>query len=146
MARTITVEHLARMATGHHADTLPAMAHDRPSRYAASSGVEPESPPGSVFAYNNGATYTLGAIVQKRTGQSLTGYLQPRLFDPLGIAPPFWDTAGGPRQIGFSGLHLTTEDVARFGLLYAQEGEWQGAAVLSPGWVAERPRADAEPR
>ena len=49
--------------------------------------IEPESEPGSVFAYNNGATYTLGAILQERAGQSLADYLQPRLFDPLGHRP-----------------------------------------------------------
>ena len=138
VARTITVEHLARMATGHHDDTLPAMQQgDGAEPVRSFLGVEPASPPGSVFAYNNGATYTLAAILQERTGQSLTGYLQPRLFDPLGITPPFWDTMGGPRQVGFSGLHLTTEDVARLGLLYARAGQWQGQAVLAPRWVAE---------
>jgi len=142
VARTITVEHLARMATGHHDDTLPALQQGDPAEPVRSFlGVEPESPPGSVFAYNNGATYTLAAILQERTGQSLTGYLQPRLFDPLGIAEPFWDTMGGPRQIGFSSLHLVTEDMARFALLYAQDGQWQGRAVLPPGWVAEATRA-----
>ena len=126
-ARTITVEHLARMAAGHHTDTLPAMEqHDRSEPVRSFLGLEPESPPGSTFAYNNGATYTLAAILQARTGQSLTGYLQPRLFDPLGIAPPFWDDQGGPRQIGFAGLHLTTEDMARFGQLYLQDGRWDG--------------------
>ena len=121
--------------------------HDRSEPVRSFLGLEPESPPGSIFAYNNGATYTLAAILQARTGQSLTGYLQPRLFDPLGIAPPFWDDRGGPRQIGFAGLHLTTEDVARFGLLYAQDGRWAGAggALARLGGQSRR-GADAEPR
>ena len=137
-ARTITVEHLARMATGHHADTFAAIQQQDPAEpVRAFLGLEPESPPGSVFAYNNGATYTLAAVLQTCTKQSLTDYLQPRLFDPLGIAPPFWDSGGGPRQIGLAGLHLTTEDVARFGLLYAQEGRWGGRPLLPPGWVTE---------
>ena len=96
--------------------------------------------PGSVFAYNNGATYALGAILQQRTGQSLTGYLQSRLFDPLGIPPPHWDTFA-ERQMGYSGLHLTTEQLARFGLLYLQGGSWAGSNVLPPVWAAEATRA-----
>jgi CubicO group peptidase (beta-lactamase class C family) len=140
--RTVTVEHLARMATGHHSDTLEAMRQgDRAEPVHGFLRLEPESPPGSVFAYNNGASYTLAAILQARTGQSLTGYLQPRLFDPLGIAPPFWDTMGGPREIGFAGLHLTTEDVARFGQLYAQGGQWHGQTVLPRDFVATATRA-----
>ena len=136
------MEHLARMATGHHADTLPALQHgDLTEPVRDFLSLEPESAPGSVFAYNNGATYTLGAVLQACTGQSLTAYLQPRLFDPLGIAPPFWDSMGGLREMGFSGLHLATEDVARLGLLYAQDGLWHGRVVLPPGWVATATRA-----
>ena len=141
-ARSITVEHLARMATGHHADTFAAIWQQDPAEpVRAFLNLEPESPPGSVFAYNNGASYTLAAILQTCTGQSLTDYLQPRLFDPLDIAPPFWESGGGPRQIGFAGLHLATEDVARFGLLYAQDGLWGGRPLLPPDWVAAASRA-----
>jgi CubicO group peptidase (beta-lactamase class C family) len=140
-ARAITVDHLARMATGHHSDILEAMKRIDPADpLRAFLRLEPESEPGSVFAYNNGATYTLAAILQERTGQSLTSYLQPRLFDPLGIAPPHWDTLG-PRQMGFSGLHLTTEELARFAQLYLQHGAWSGSSVLLPDWVAEATRA-----
>jgi CubicO group peptidase (beta-lactamase class C family) len=140
-ARTITIEHLARMATGHRQDILDAMMRRNEAEPVRGFlSLEPEAAPGSVFAYNNGATYVLAAILQERTGQSLTDYLQPRLFDPLGIAPPHWDTVGGHRQMGYSGLHLTTEQLARFGLLYLQQGDWGGRRLLSPGWVAEATR------
>jgi CubicO group peptidase (beta-lactamase class C family) len=140
-ARTITVEHLARMATGHREDILDTMAGLDPAEPVRGFlTIEPESEPGSVFAYNNGASYVLGAIVQERSGQTLTGYLQPRLFDPLGIPSPHWDTLGGRRQIGYSGLHLTTEQLARFGKLYLGQGSWNGSELLSPSWVAEATR------
>ena len=142
-ARAITVEHLARMATGHQGDTFDTMVRADPAEPVRRFlRIEPESEPGSVFAYNNGASYVLGAILQARTGQSLTGYLQPRLFDPLGIPPPPWQTLGGPRQAGHSGLHLTTEQLARFGQLYLEHGSWAGSQILPPDWVAEatRPR------
>jgi CubicO group peptidase (beta-lactamase class C family) len=141
-ARTITVDHLARMATGHHQNILDAMvelAPDEPVR--GFLRIEPDSEPGSVFAYNNGASYVLGALVQDLTGQSLTEYLQPRLFDPLGIVSAHWDTLRGRRQMGYSGLHLTTEQVARFGQLYLAGGVWAGSPVLPTGWVAEATRA-----
>jgi hypothetical protein len=140
-ARAITIEHLARMATGHREDTSETMARldpDEPVR--GFLRIEPDSEPGSVFAYNNGASYVLGAILQKRTGQSLTAYLQPRLFDPLDIPPPHWHAVGG-RQAGYSGLHLTTEELAKFGQLYLQQGSWAGSPVLPPGWAAAATRA-----
>ena len=59
-ARAITVEHLARMATGHREDILDAMVDEIPtSRSADFLGIEPGVGPGSVFAYNNGATHVL---------------------------------------------------------------------------------------
>lgn len=141
-ARAISVDHLARMATGHHGDTFEAIHRTDPAEpVRAFLRIEPESEPGSVFAYNNGGTYALSAVLQQCTGQSLTAYLQPRLFDPLGIAPPPWDTLGGPRELGFSGVHLRTEDLARFGQLYLQQGVWSGSPVLPAGWVAEATRA-----
>ncbi|MFL6025390.1 MAG: serine hydrolase domain-containing protein [Friedmanniella sp.] len=139
--RSMRVRHLAAMATGHRADTLErAVRADPEEPVRGFLALEPEAEPGSVFAYNNGATYTLAALVQRVTGQSLTGYLQPRLFDPLGIAAPYWHQHPHGREVGFSGLHLTTEAVARFGQLYLDDGVWQGARLLPEGWVAEASR------
>ena len=48
--------------------------------------------PGTHFKYNTPATFMLSAAVQKRTGQTLAEYLKPRLFEPLGITKPVWNT------------------------------------------------------
>ena len=136
--RSLQVRHLAAMATGHHEDTLErALRLDPAEPVRGFLSIAPDAEPGSVFAYNNGATYTLGALVQRVSGQSLTAYLQPRLFDPLGIRPPYWREDPPGREIGFSGLHLTTEDVARFGQLLLDDGVRDGVPVLPPGWGAE---------
>jgi CubicO group peptidase (beta-lactamase class C family) len=136
--RAITVDHLARMATGHTEDTLDRIdAMDLAEPVLGFLGLPPDSEPGSVFAYNNGATYVLAAIIQRCTGESLTDYLQPRLFDPLGVARPYWQTLGGPREVGFTGLHLTTEAIARFAELYRCDGRWRGRQVLPAGWAAQ---------
>ncbi len=47
--------------------------------------ARPVHKPGTVFMYNNMATFMLSAIVQQVTGQTLFEYLQPRIFKPLGI-------------------------------------------------------------
>ena len=140
-ARTITVEHLARMATGHHADTFPVMQQgDLTEPVRSFLGLDTESPPGSPFAYNNGATYTLAAVLQARTGQSLTKYLQPRLFDPLGIAPPFWDDRGGARRSGSPDCISLPRTWPASGSCTSGEGRWEGREVLPAGWVAEASR------
>jgi CubicO group peptidase (beta-lactamase class C family) len=138
---SMRVRHLAAMATGHRTDTLErAVRLDPAEPVRGFLSIAPDAEPGSVFAYNNGATYTLGAIVQRVTGQLLTAYLQPRLFDPLGIDAPFWYGHAEGRELGFSGLHLTTEAIARFGQLYLDDGVWQGTRLLPEGWVAEASR------
>ncbi|SDS17429.1 CubicO group peptidase, beta-lactamase class C family [Friedmanniella luteola] len=137
-SRTMLVRHVAAMASGHVADTLDRIVTlDRTEPVRAFLGLPPEQQPGSVFCYNNGATYTLGAIVQRVTGQTLLGYLRPRLLDPLGIGPGYWHQHPAGRELGFSGLHLRTEDLARFGQLYLDDGVWHGERLLPEGWVAD---------
>jgi hypothetical protein len=53
---------------------------------------------------------------------------------------PHWGTLRGGRQMGYSGLHLTTEQLASFGQLYLQQGSWAGSAVVPPQWVARATR------
>ena len=60
--------------------------------------------PGTHFHYNTPGSYMLSAIVQKVTGQTVLDYLQPRLFEPLGIENPEWGT--NPQGINFGGFGL----------------------------------------
>ena len=138
---TLTIRDLAAMATGHHEDTIDRAARLSPADPALGFlALEPESEPGTLFTYNNGATYTLAAILQRLTGESLTDYLRPRLFDPLGIGRAYWDQQPPGRDLGFTGLHLGTEAIAAFGQLYLDDGVWQGRRLLPAGWVAEATR------
>lgn len=78
--------------------------------------------PGTFFVYNTPASYMLSAIVQKVTGQTVLDYLRPRLFDPLGIQEPAWEASKQGISMGGFGLSVRTEDIARFGQLYLQNG------------------------
>lgn len=139
--RALRVRDLAAMATGHRLDTLEEAFRTNPVDLVRGMlSIEPQAEPGTLFAYNNTATYTLAAIIQQLTGGRLTDYLRPRLFEPLGIEPTYWDTYGTSVEIGFSGLHLTTESIAKFGQLYLQDGVWEGQQLLPVGWVAEASR------
>ncbi len=93
--------------------------------------------PGTHFKYNTAATFMCSAIVQKQTGQTVLDYLKPRLFEPLGIANPVWDTNFQGINLGGYGLRVRTEDIAKLGQLYLQKGEWNGKPLLSPEWVAK---------
>jgi hypothetical protein len=79
----------------------------------------------------------LSAIMQRASGQRLIDYLQPRLFDPLGIADASWDTCPLGINTGGWGLNIRTEDLAAFGQLYLQKGSWNAEQLIPREWVEQ---------
>jgi CubicO group peptidase (beta-lactamase class C family) len=140
-SRAMLVRHVASMASGHLNETnAEAFALDRAEPVRGFLLIPPERDPGTVFAYNQPTTYTLAALVQRLSGQSLTEYLRPRILDPLGIGEVAWIQHPRGRDLGFSGLHATTDAIARLGLLHLQDGVWDGRRLLPSSWVAEATR------
>ncbi len=127
------VRDLLTMSTGH--DPVPRLTADGVWTKQFLAAPVPHEP-GSVFLYNTPATYMQSAIVQKVTGQTVLDYLTPRLFEPLGIKKPQWDTSPQGISIGGYGLYLCTEDIAKFGQLYLQKGQWDGEQLVPAGWIA----------
>lgn len=91
--------------------------------------------PGTEFQYNSLNTYVLSAIVTKRTGETLTEYLTPRLFGPLDITKYYWETCPKGITKGGWGLFLCAEDMAKLGQLYLQRGKWNGQQLVSEYWI-----------
>ncbi|MDR1025044.1 MAG: beta-lactamase family protein [Treponema sp.] len=141
--RTMRVEDLLTMRTGHETDATAAMIK-APDWAEAFFTLPVKYQPGTHFVYNSGATYMLSAIVQKRCGLPVAEYLKTRLFDPLGFAPVFWDRSPQGVNTGGWGFMVTLEDIAKFGLLYLNGGKWQGRQILDEAWINEAslPHAD----
>ncbi len=130
------VRHLLSMSTGNEDDTTGPMTQSADGNWVRGFLAQPvQRTPGTHFVYNSGATYMLSAIVQKFTGQPLLDYLQPRLFAPLGIENPTWESCPRGINVGGWGLKIRTEEIARFGQLYLQKGEWHGAQIIPAAWV-----------
>jgi CubicO group peptidase (beta-lactamase class C family) len=139
------VRDLLAMATGHAVDTLDALFFEPQGDWARAFLSRPvEHAPGAPFVYNSGATYMLSAIVQRVTGQRISEYLTPRLFEPLGIANPMWDRDPRGVDVGGWGLNITTEDIACFGQMFLQNGAWNGRQIVSREWVAEATRMHSD--
>ncbi len=140
-SRATTFRHLAAMASGHDRDLQDEVTErfaDEPVRGLLT--IPPDAEPGTLFAYNQLCTYTLAAALQRVTGQRLTGWLRPRLLDPLGIGEVGWHRWPEDRELGFSGLHARTEDLARLGQPYLQRGRWGDEQLLPEQLVAEATR------
>jgi len=137
-SRSMKIRHVASMASGHTRETLgEALERDPGEPIRGFLLSPPDRDPGTVFAYNQPCTYALASIIQRNAGMPLTRYLRPRLFDPLGIGHVGWQTFPPGREQGFSGLHARTEDIAKLGLLYLQQGRWEGTQLITKEWVAE---------
>ncbi len=132
----LRVRHLLSMSTGHAVDTWASIKNQPNNDWIRTFFEVPIAyEPGTHFLYNTGATYLLSALVQKTTGMKVLDYLQPRLFEPLGIDNPTWAESPQGINLGGVGLSLKTEDIARFGQLYLQKGMWQGNRILPDAWV-----------
>jgi CubicO group peptidase (beta-lactamase class C family) len=128
--KQMRVHDLLRMSTGHQVE--PAGTNVK-TFLAAPVPFKP----GTHFLYNTAATYVLSAILQKVTGQTVLDYLKPRLFEPLGIESPTWGVSSEGVSLGGYGLNVRTEDIAKFGQLYLQQGQWNGKKVVPAEWVRE---------
>lgn len=144
----LTLRHLLTMSTGHEQATIDALT----PRVEALLSAPPEHAPGTHFAYNSPATHVLARVVEALTGEEVTTYLRPRLLDPLGIGPRWMARIDGHEQ-GFSGFHLTVEDLLRTGIMLADGGRFGGVQVAPAAYVEEMQRPwvptaapDAAPR
>jgi CubicO group peptidase (beta-lactamase class C family) len=139
--RAMRVRDLLRMNTGHVTEAQLFGEVDSSMRSASWVKRFFAHPvtfkPGTHFLYNSPATYMLSAIVQKVTGQTVLDYLEPRLLEPLGIERPTWVQSPEGINAGAYGLSVRTEDIAKFGQLYLQQGKWNGRQLIPAAWVEE---------
>ncbi|MGN1369352.1 MAG: serine hydrolase domain-containing protein [Aristaeellaceae bacterium] len=152
----VTLHHLLCMSSGlrQASDNLDHIFHperDDGADWALSClACGCDTAPGSLFRYNSHGSYLISCMVQKVTGMNLRDYLLPRLFTPLGIREPRWDTSPQGICCGGWGLYLSCEDIARFGVCLLQNGGWNGVQVLPEDWLSlatrTHIRTDSVPR
>ncbi len=88
------------------------------------------------FLYSNNDAHMVAAIIQKLSGMSLVEYLTPRLFEPLGIEIPQWETDKKGDCIGGTGAYLKLRDLVKIMRCYADGGKYNGVQII-PGWWTE---------
>lgn len=135
----ITVRHLLNMTSGiRFNEANSVFERDWLKSYLTSDCAYE---PGEKFTYNSMNSYLLSALIQRKTGEGLTDYLQPRLFEPLGIDHVVWERCPMGIEKGGWGLFLRPEDMAKLGQLYLQKGMWtvdgEPRRLLSEQWIIE---------
>jgi CubicO group peptidase (beta-lactamase class C family) len=95
------------------------------------------SDPGTKFHYSNLTSNWLGIIVDRACGMNLRSYAQEHLFSKMGVEAGEWGTDWEGHNNGCGDLHLTARDMAKFGLLYLNGGEYQGQQIIPSDWVRD---------
>ena len=95
---------------------------------------KPDHAPGTIFNYDTTATLIMCHLIWRITGQQLTEYLRPRLFDPIG-ADPAISCVKAPEGVewGGSGLLMSLRDMAKIGYVYMNGGRWMDRQLI-PEW------------
>ena len=98
--------------------------------------------PGSLWNYSSADSMLMSGVVQSSTGRLAGDFAQENLFAPIGMKAEWWVDGTG-HTITYCCVDTTTRDFARFGLLFARGGEWNGKQVVSRGWVEEATKPQA---
>ena len=146
--RDITVEDALTMRTGLACDDwAPASVGHEDKMYRTDDWAEfLLSQPfaherGEHFSYCTGGVVLLGRVIETLAGQSVPDFAEERLFAPLGIEGARWDeTPKGHTDTG-GHLRLRLQDLHAIGMLVAQQGRWDGQAIVARDWIETATRA-----
>ena len=154
---TATIKQVLQMASGTSyteeyedknsgiAEFVAIVARGKGGLYDFARSFKGAEKPGTRFYYATTNTEILGALVARVTGKPLAEYMSEKLWLPLGAeAAARWilDQPGSAgREVAGGGLQVRLRDYGRFGLLFANLGQWHGQQLLPAGWVelATRP-------
>jgi CubicO group peptidase (beta-lactamase class C family) len=100
---------------------------------------------GTVFHYNDFYPLLEGLILQRVTGETVSQYTQEKLWQPMGAEyPASWslDSAADGFEKMNSGFNARAIDYARIGLLFLNQGRWNGQQIISQQWIADSTTPD----
>lgn len=130
--KKLTIEHVLMMANGM---TCQPPSGEGLIRNYLTSDFDHE--PGTKFLYHTTGSCMLGAAVKKVTGKSVRSYLTEELFDRIGLESDKLEwMAFRKNQIHAApGVASSTENNLRLGMLYLQNGCWEGQQLIEREWM-----------
>ncbi len=139
------IRHLLMMGCGHESE-IPNVWRKDPDWIRAFFAHPFVHEPGTHFLYNTAGTNLLSAILTRKTGQTLTEFLRPRLIEPLGMTDIRCQSLPDGTEMGGAGYSVTIEDMARFTQFVANKGKWEGKQILEESWFEEATQKQIENR
>lgn len=150
MKRQITIQHLLNMSAGlEWNENIP---YTDPKNSEILMNTSPDAiefvlsqkivdVPGKKFNYSGGCSQVLAAIVEKTTGMPVDKFLEKNLFNPLGIEKYTWVKNNDKNPSAASGLRLRSRDMAKFGLVYMNDGKWNDKQIIPSSAVTQTIRS-----
>ncbi|WP_215695891.1 serine hydrolase [Clostridium sp. MCC353] len=127
--KRVTVYHLLTMSCGQDVDSCVEMFQSD-NWIKTFLSIDPVYEPGSRFFYNNGIPHVLAAIVEKKTGEDILSYMEPRLLEPMGVKVLCRYNKQKEREP--STVCVRQTDLTKFGYLLLKRGIWNGKQLISP--------------
>jgi CubicO group peptidase (beta-lactamase class C family) len=140
----ITTDMLLRMSSGldfNEFDSWPpapltTMLYLQPGAAGFATSLPLLHPPDKVWAYASATSNALSQVLRNAYGDDAYYELPHRqLFEKIGMRSALIEADAAGTYVGSSYVYATARDFARFGLLYANEGVWNGERILPEGWV-----------
>jgi CubicO group peptidase (beta-lactamase class C family) len=144
---SMTVRDLLTMKTGLQWDE-GAFSYDDPRNSFVQWILSPDPvqhfldlpmacPPDRRWYYNTGASSMLSTLITVTTGETAHDFAREWLLQPLGITRSIWEADMDGINYGGFGLTLLPRDMAKYGLLYLQNGRWEDQQIISAEWITE---------
>jgi CubicO group peptidase (beta-lactamase class C family) len=139
--KQITIRNMLEMRAGYPWEEKDAAAWDAlwSGEYLSHiAGIPLTADPGTRFQYSNLTSHWLGIIVARATGIDLMSFGEEHLFSPLQVEPgEDWNRDVDGYYIGCGDIQFTARDMAKFGLLYLNDGEYEGKRIIPAEWVRD---------
>ena len=144
--KNITIDQLIRMSSGlefnedyaNLADGVTQMLYNQSDMAAYAEDKPLAGAPDTIWNYSSGTANILSRIIRVTVGGDITDYWafpQEALFHRVGMNSAILEPDASGTFVGSSYMYATAHDWARFGLLYLQDGVWNGERILPEGWV-----------
>ena len=143
--KEITLDQLLRMSAGLEfeesyfpPDDTTRMLYESYDAAAYAAGKPLVAKPDEKWNYSSGTANIIARIVRRTAEKSYAHYydfIRNELFDKIGMYSAVMEPDASGTFVGSSYTFATPRDWARFGLLYLQDGTWQGERILPEGWV-----------
>ena len=144
--KSITLDHLLRMSSGlrfveeyenNPASDVNIMLFLKPDAAAYAASMPAEARPDEKWSYSSGTANIISRIIRHTLGNQADYVAFPRqaLFNRIGMRSAVMEMDASGTFVGSSFMYATARDWARFGLLYLQDGNWEGERILPEGWV-----------